>query len=1193
MKTRIFTTILALVAIATTAQAQFGGGSGTETDPYIIATTDHMTALADSVNSGSLYYKRYFSLVNDLDFAGKTYKIIGGDRGAFAGIFNGGGHTIRNATIERPSNPGDQIGIHMYVGLFGRLNGVVKNLTLSASTVRGGLGVGAIVGCLAGRVGGDWSTLEFPPSVLNCHVTSDVTIQTVSLSSQFTDRTPLRIGSVVGDTEGNAVVIRNCTSAATVTGLSSAKCVGGIVGFLYAKVEFELSQCAFTGTLTGASYVGGIVGCKEVDNGYCSMNYIGGACTIGADGVEGSTQGQDGNGTSRIYTVNFDGATQTSGTVETQPFITVSGTGYYRPDSTIVISNLSTGASLAEGQTWTYRAKKNATDYKEVLPNGDGTWQFTMPAGNVTVTRASAVKDIATATVTFTPESMPVGEIIIFYKPQFTVVVNGRSLVENTDFTTDIDRLGMFPDAGVHPIRIRGMGEYGGAQVVYFTVKPRSLEDNNGYGPIPRIALYTGSGHRPKINIFFNSLAGDYPQEGKDFVTDIPEGGFTDVGDYTITITGINNYTGVLQTTFSIVKPWEGDGTQANPYLISTTDQFDALASLTNVGTDMSGLHFRQTADLDYTGKTFASVGRGVPFKGIYDGLGKSISGVNLIGNTSYVGIFARVGEGGEVHNVIVAGTCSFSGGRYTGAIVGQNEGRVSACSVASTNVIVKGNNFVGGIVGQNNASGTVVVDECKASVSLSDNSSSERALGGIVGANSGTVYGIFSGTVSGTSIVGGVVGHNKGDNAEVSGANHGEIIATSSIAGGIVGKNESGATVSQSLNTCLMQQVSGTTDAGAIIGQDAGGTASHNYYIGDCLYKGINNADVLGQAMRGWPIIETDGDMGFHEYSDPVTGENRGNWYEDKNGNHHFYGGAGETIYFTLINEEWFKPQYTANGVALSPTTNEYGETYYSVTMPADTVLLAYATATDLELLDDDSQIPSWNKNNYRIQTSDGVLCNVTIKGRTLYKTGIWNTLCLPFNLDDFEGTPLKDATMKTLTSSSYANGTLTLNFTTATTIEAGKPYLVRWDSSENLEDLVNPVFKNVEIIDGEPLPDTSDCIEFLGTFSPVTLAAQDRTVLYLGGDSKLYYPGVDVPMNAFRGYFQLKNGLTAGDLPTNGAKNFVLDFGDSTTEIGASLNDNGQWINDNFYSIDGRKLQGEPTQKGIYIRNGKKIVK
>ncbi|MBR6456869.1 MAG: hypothetical protein IKS72_08120 [Prevotella sp.] len=48
-----------------------------------------------------------------------------------------------------------------------------------------------------------------------------------------------------------------------------------------------------------------------------------------------------------------------------------------------------------------------------------------------------------------------------------------------------------------------------------------------------------------------------------------------------------------------------------------------------------------------------------------------------------------------------------------------------------------------------------------------------------------------------------------------------------------------------------------------------------------------------------------------------------------------------------------------------------------------------------------------------------------------------------------------------------------------------------------------------------------------------------------------------------------------------------------DTPTSIDASLNDNGQLTNDSWYSIDGKRLSGEPTQKGVYIVNGKKVVK
>ena len=57
-----------------------------------------------------------------------------------------------------------------------------------------------------------------------------------------------------------------------------------------------------------------------------------------------------------------------------------------------------------------------------------------------------------------------------------------------------------------------------------------------------------------------------------------------------------------------------------------------------------------------------------------------------------------------------------------------------------------------------------------------------------------------------------------------------------------------------------------------------------------------------------------------------------------------------------------------------------------------------------------------------------------------------------------------------------------------------------------------------------------------------------------------------------------------------TNGWQEYT---GEVPTGIGASLNDNGKMINDNYYSIDGVKLNGEPTKPGLYIRNEKKVVK
>ena len=47
----------------------------------------------------------------------------------------------------------------------------------------------------------------------------------------------------------------------------------------------------------------------------------------------------------------------------------------------------------------------------------------------------------------------------------------------------------------------------------------------------------------------------------------------------------------------------------------------------------------------------------------------------------------------------------------------------------------------------------------------------------------------------------------------------------------------------------------------------------------------------------------------------------------------------------------------------------------------------------------------------------------------------------------------------------------------------------------------------------------------------------------------------------------------------------------GDAVTAV-FDLNDNGQMINDNWYDMNGRKLDAAPTKKGLYIKNGRKVV-
>ena len=92
---------------------------------------------------------------------------------------------------------------------------------------------------------------------------------------------------------------------------------------------------------------------------------------------------------------------------------------------------------------------------------------------------------------------------------------------------------------------------------------------------------------------------------------------------------------------------------------------------------------------------------------------------------------------------------------------------------------------------------------------------------------------------------------------------------------------------------------------------------------------------------------------------------------------------------------------------------------------------------------------------NSTAIATANGTTLTTQLDGRTLYRDGDWNTLCLPFSVPNLAGTPLAGFTIMELdTDGDYsgnktgydaATGTLYLYFKDATAIQASRPYIVR----------------------------------------------------------------------------------------------------------------------------------------------------
>ena len=214
-------------------------------------------------------------------------------------------------------------------------------------------------------------------------------------------------------------------------------------------------------------------------------------------------------------------------------------------------------------------------------------------------------------------------------------------------------------------------------------------------------------------------------------------------------------------------------------------------------------------------------------------------------------------------------------------------------------------------------------------------------------------------------------------------------------------------------------------------------------------------------------------------------------------------------------------------------------------------------------------------------------------LSGRTLYKDGGWNTLCLPFMVDlTDESCPLAGdgVEARELEDANFVNGTLTLTFSDPVEmLSAGVPYIIKWDNAE--EDIIEPTFYGTSQWSSMLQPvEFEGVITFTGTYSPVEISALgDDTKLFIGADNSVFYPNAAMTIGCQRAYFQLADGITAGD-PDNSStpiKAFELNFGE---ENGISLinttTPEGCW-----FSIDGLRHSTMPTQRGIYIQNGRKF--
>ncbi len=221
-----------------------------------------------------------------------------------------------------------------------------------------------------------------------------------------------------------------------------------------------------------------------------------------------------------------------------------------------------------------------------------------------------------------------------------------------------------------------------------------------------------------------------------------------------------------------------GRGEPNDPYQIATAEDLMLLGE----SPEDNGKHLILTADIDLDPdlpgrKVFdrAVIGpytydvaegwQGMPFTGVFDGNGKKIYNFSYTStDRDYVGLFGFVDDpNAQIINLgLVNPDIEAGTGEFVGSLVGLlKTGRIVGCYVEDGSV--SGKSIIGGLIGEN----TGTVDGCYSTCNVTG----ERVVGGLVGQNgfifgwsmimySGTISNCYStGSTSGNESVGGLVG--------------------------------------------------------------------------------------------------------------------------------------------------------------------------------------------------------------------------------------------------------------------------------------------------------------------------------------------------------------------------------------------------------------------------------------------------
>lgn len=746
-------------------KADFAGGTGTASDPYLVATPEQLAMVNQYVGISDVHFQQTAEL--DLSGYGEFPTIANGRNAEFMGHYDGGGYPIRHATITSDA----------YGGLFGSVNGaVLEDIYL--------------VGC---NVTGAWSTGGLVGKVTDSDLTRCALIDT-TVTCLVTTNLGGIAGYLVGGADLGSRIISCYNRGGTISGKNTA---GGIIGYC-GNNNSIIKGCYYTGTLSiveeavtdnnGQITIGAILGSKTGVSTITSCYYD----------TEAVTYLQNGQ---KLEKGNHYGTGKSTLEMKSPEICTALGNDYgYRPNEYPDFTNGTNGmefqGSGTQGDPYLIYHADQLNQVRNYLGNPD---IFFKQMADLDLSGYQPFTPIGSSQSAFMGHYDGGGYGIQNLRVEFTqnyaglfgctegAVIENVRLVSGSVYGTNysvgglVGRMtdGMIQNCANEGVTVKsgaadknaggivGMsnstvtncynwadvrgGNAGGISGYMRATNPSTISNCYNAGNITAVSAageftcgpvaVNGSAANTIQNCYYDKESAVYQHPSGQYPTDNGIGKTTAEMKTAQMASELGDAFSYIDGTYPVLKVRKsvfagGSGTSEAPFLVATAQQLDAVRGYLN-----QEVCFKQIGDIDMSGfANFIPIGNrnddtgyAEGFTGVYDGGGYEIKNLSIditneIAETTgvYGGLFGWV-SGGTIKNLGVSGSIKTSAS--CGGVAGRvNSGNFYNCY---NKCLVETSINGGGIAGWVN-SGPTTIQNC-------------YNLGSIKGGKSGGIVGYFS----------------------------------------------------------------------------------------------------------------------------------------------------------------------------------------------------------------------------------------------------------------------------------------------------------------------------------------------------------------------------------------------------------------------------------------------------------------